>query len=166
MNPKNAEFLTHCALSPISSSLQVILKSDSNAELVALAFKLEESRFGQLTYMRVYQGMLEQGMTMTNMRDGKKHKVPRLVRMHSDDMEDVKTVGSGEICATFGLDCASGDTFCGPTTELTMESMFVPSPVVSLSIKPKSPSDPKFGKALNRFTKEDPTFVVHLDPER
>ena len=160
--------VTNVGLDQNDGEAKTVLSSNSSDDLVALAFKLEESRFGQLTYMRVYQGTLKQGSFIQNMSgDGKKLKLPRLVRMHSNDMEDVESVGAGEICATFGLDCSSGDTFCATdgSTAVTMESMFVPSPVVSLSVKPKNPTDPKFGKALNRFTREDPTFRQHLDPE-
>lgn len=136
-----------------------------DAALVGLAFKLEEGRFGQLTYMRVYQGELKRGGVIFNARTGKKVKVPRLVRMHSNDMEDVDSIGAGEICAMFGVECSSGDTFTDGTTSYTMTSMFVPDPVVSLSIKPAGQESPNFSKALNRFQKEDPTFRVHVDSE-
>lgn len=72
---------------------------------------MEEGKYGQLTYVRVYQGMLKKGSTVTNVRTGKRVKVPRLVRMHSDEMEDVDAIGAGEICAMFGVECSSGDTF-------------------------------------------------------
>jgi elongation factor G len=87
------------------------LTPTADAPLVSLAFKLEEGRYGQLTYVRVYQGLLKKGSTVTNVRTGKKVKVPRLVRMHSDEMEDVESIGAGEICAMFGVECSSGDTF-------------------------------------------------------
>ena len=103
---------------------------------------------------------------ITNMSDGKKVKVPRLIRMHSDEMEEIQEIGSGEICAMFGIDCVSGDTFTSGEVRCTLENMFVPSPVISLSMVPKErgASSAKFGKALARFQKEDPTFVVHMDP--
>ncbi|KAA8897714.1 hypothetical protein TRICI_006677 [Trichomonascus ciferrii] len=132
---------------------------------VGLAFKLEEGRYGQLTYIRVYQGKLKKGMTITNVRTGKKIKMPRLARMHADEMEDVDEVGAGEICATFGVDCSSGDSFTDGTRSYTMTSMYVPEPVISLSIAPKSKDSPNFSKAINRFQKEDPTFRVKFDPE-
>lgn len=136
-----------------------------DAPLVGLAFKLEEGKYGQLTYIRVYQGRLKKGMTITNVRTGKKTKMSRLARMHADEMEDVDEVGAGEICATFGIDCSSGDTFTDGTSKVTMTSMYVPEPVISLSIAPKSKDSPNFSKAINRFQKEDPTFRVKFDNE-
>jgi len=134
--------------------------------LLALAFKLEETPFGQLTYMRVYQGMLKKGEYITNVNDGKKVKLNRIVRMHSDEMEDVDEAGSGEVVAMFGIDCRSMDTFSGGNMDLAMSSMFVPEPVMSLAIKPaKSNMQNNFAKALSKFTKEDPTLRVRIDPE-
>lgn len=145
----------------------VNLVPSSNAPFVGLAFKLEEGKYGQLTYIRVYQGKLKKGAYMNHVKSGKKVKVSRLVRMHSNEMEDVDEVGAGEICATFGIDCASGDTFIGQNSEkpVTMSSMFVPDAVISLSITPKSKDNGAFSKAMNRFQKEDPTFRVKFDPE-
>ncbi|EGW32465.1 uncharacterized protein SPAPADRAFT_55910 [Spathaspora passalidarum NRRL Y-27907] len=139
----------------------------STTPFVGLAFKLEEGQYGQLTYIRVYQGKLKKGAMMTHVKTGKKVKVSRLVRMHSNDMEDVDEVGAGEICATFGIDCASGDTFIGTNSdkEIAMSSMFVPEAVISLSIAPKSKDNGAFSKAMNRFQKEDPTFRVKYDEE-
>ncbi|PHH74231.1 hypothetical protein CDD83_4596 [Cordyceps sp. RAO-2017] len=133
---------------------------------VGLAFKLEENNFGQLTYIRVYQGTLSKGSYLYNSRTDKKVRVPRIVRMHSNEMEDVSEVGAGEICAVFGVDCASGDTFTDGGLPYTMSSMFVPDAVMSLSISPKRTADgDHFSKAMNRFQREDPTFRVHVDPE-
>lgn len=143
----------------------VPLSAAEDAPFVGLAFKLEEGRFGQLTYVRVYQGELKKGGVIFNARTGKKVKVPRLVRMHSDEMEDVDSIKAGEICAMFGVECSSGDTFTDGASTLSMTSMFVPEPVISLSIRPEGKETPNFSRALNRFQKEDPTFRVHLDAE-
>ncbi len=142
------------------------LKSDPKLPLVMLAFKLEDGRFGQLTYMRIYQGTVTKGDMIFNMANGKKVKVPRLVRMHSDEMQDIETSSAGDIVAMFGVDCASGDTFTDGKVNYTMTSMHVPDAVISLAIAPKEKtSSANFSKGLNKFTKEDPTFRVHRDEE-
>ena len=132
--------------------------------LLALAFKLEETPFGQLTYMRIYQGTLKRGMHITNVSDSKRIKLARIVRMHSDDMEEIDQAGAGEVVAMFGVDCKSMDTFSDGPTHLAMSSMFVPEPVMSLAIKPKiSNMQNNFGKALAKFVKEDPTLRLRVD---
>jgi elongation factor G len=162
--PNPSEIL-NTALDVANEEKPVNLIPAQEEPFVGLAFKLEEGRYGQLTYIRVYQGKLKKGMTITNVRTGKKIKMPRLARMHADEMEDVDEVGAGEICATFGVDCSSGDSFTDGTRSYTMTSMYVPEPVISLSIAPKSKDSPNFSKAINRFQKEDPTFRVKFDPE-
>ncbi|XP_004639900.1 elongation factor G, mitochondrial [Octodon degus] len=142
-------------------------KRDSSHPFVGLAFKLEAGRFGQLTYVRSYQGELKKGDTIYNTRTGKKVRVQRLVRMHADMMEDVEEVYAGDICALFGIDCASGDTFTNKDSSgLSMESIHVPDPVISVAMKPSNKNDlDKFSKGIGRFTREDPTFKVHFDSE-
>lgn len=142
------------------------LTNDPDAPLVALAFKLEEGQYGQLTYMRVYQGTLKKGEFIYNMVSEKKVKIPRIVRMNSNDMQDIEEAKAGDIVALFGVDCASGDTFCDGRARITMTSMFVPNAVISLAVTPKDKGGASnFTKALNKFRKEDPTFRVHRDEE-
>ena len=162
-NPSEVENL---ALDRRRAEAPVKLIPYNSLPFVGLAFKLEESNFGQLTYIRVYQGSLKRATNVYNARTNKKVKVPRIVRMHSNEMEEVQSIGAGEICAVFGVDCASGDTFTDGTLGYTMTSMFVPEPVISLSIKPKDNKDlNNFSKAMSRFQREDPTFRVHVDNE-
>mmetsp|Transcript_16434 Transcript_16434/g.20525 ORF Transcript_16434/g.20525 Transcript_16434/m.20525 type:complete len:757 (-) Transcript_16434:58-2328(-) len=134
--------------------------------LLALAFKLDETPFGQLTYMRIYQGSLKKGLTIYNVSDKKKVKVPRIVRMHSDDMEEISSAGSGEVVAMFGIDCRSMDTFSDGDFNLAMSTMFVPEPVMSLAVKPANTKmQNNFSKAIQKFTKEDPTLRVRVDDD-
>lgn len=146
---------------------KVELFPDNDKDLCALAFKLQETPFGQLTYMRVYQGKIGKGDFIVNSSNKKAVKVPRLVRMHADKMEDIETSYAGDIIALFGIDCASGDTFCAEGKKLyAMQSMHVPDAVISLAVAPKSKDGANnFSKALQKFRKEDPTFRVKRDEE-
>lgn len=145
---------------------KVAIAPDPDKPLVAMAFKITEEQFGQLTYTRIYQGTLKRGETIVNSRTGKKLRVGRLVRMHANDRENIDEAGAGDIVAMIGVDCASGDTFCAEGTNLTLESMFIAKPVISLAIKcSDNTALDRMSKALNRFTREDPTFHVHVDQE-
>ncbi|NLF29416.1 MAG: elongation factor G [Planctomycetes bacterium] len=149
-----------------NDAAEVPLACDPAAPLVAMAFKVVDESFGQLTYARVYQGTLKRGEQFRNVRTGRTQRAGRIVRMHANDRQDVDEAGPGDIIALVGVDCASGDTFCHASLNVSLESIFVADPVISLSVRPASSADQdRMGKALNRFMKEDPTFRVTADPK-
>lgn len=145
---------------------RVPLYCNPDKPFVGLAFKLEDGRYGQLTYMRIYQGKVRKGDFIYNIKSKKKIKVPRIVRMHAQEMHDIEEAYAGDIVAMFGVECYSGDTFTDGSVNLSMTSMYVPTPVIELSVAPKEKTAlTNFSKALNRFQKEDPTFQVTRDEE-
>ncbi|PID76453.1 MAG: elongation factor G [Deltaproteobacteria bacterium] len=158
--------VTNTALDLKNDEAEFAVTNDPKDPLIMLAFKLEDGRYGQLTYIRTYQGELNKGDTVINSRTGKKVKIGRLCRMHSDEMEEIESCGSGDIVALFGVDCASGDTFTADSISCSMDSMHIPEPVISLAVIPvDNKAQVNMSKALNRFTKEDPTFRTYVDHE-
>ena len=154
------------ALDVENGNAEVLVPCDAKGPVIGLAFKLEDGRYGQLTYVRLYSGTVRKGEFIVNVRSGDRVKVGRLVRMHADEMEDIEWAAAGDIVAIFGVDCYSGDTFTDGTSHLAMTSIHVPAAVISLTITPKdSKGQSNLSKALRRFSKEDPTFRVSADPE-
>ena len=142
------------------------LTTDSNAPFVGMAFKIVEDTYGQLTYTRIYQGTIKKGEMYFNQRTGKRDRFSRIVRMHADKREEIDSATAGDIVAIMGIDCASGDTYASEPKMCSLESMFVPEPVIKMAVQPRERSNAdKLGKALQRFRKEDPTFKVFTDPE-
>ncbi|HJT33272.1 MAG TPA: elongation factor G [Pirellulales bacterium] len=145
---------------------QFPLAADPEKPFVGMAFKIVEDPYGQLTFMRIYQGTIAKGESYFNQRTSQKQRFSRIVRMHADKREEVDSAGAGDIVAVMGVDCASGDTYAATNKYCTLESMFVPEPVIKMAINPMSRDGAdRMGKALQRFTKEDPTFRVVTDEE-
>jgi elongation factor G len=142
------------------------LSADAKLPFVGMAFKIVEDPYGQLTYMRIYQGTISKGETYVNQRTGRKERFSRIVRMHADKREEIDSATAGDIVAVMGIDCASGDTYAQDAKMCSLESMFVPEPVIKMAVNPRERSSAdKLGKALQRFRKEDPTFQVSTDEE-
>ena len=145
---------------------RIVLSHTDDDPLVARAFKTVDEQFCQLTYFRLYQGKMVKGESYVNSRTGRKVRFGRMVRMHADEREEVMEAHAGEIVAVVGVDCASGDTFCGDGVKYALQSIFVPEPVIRLSVEPlKRDGADRLGKALQRFRREDPTFQVETDEE-
>lgn len=150
----------------VASEKEVKVYPEPDDPLVALAFKLIDDEYGQLTYIRIYSGTLHRGDLLYNSRTQKKVRVRRLVRIEVDKRQELESATVGEIVGLIGVDCASGDTLCSPGTNLSLEGIFTPEPVMTIAITPKSQEDiDRIAKALHRFVKEDPTLRVSTDPE-
>lgn len=150
----------------VGTGEEVRIRPEASAPVVALAFKLIEDEFGQLTYTRLYSGTLQKGDRLVNSRTQKVVRANRLVRIEVDQRQELEGAAAGEIVGLLGVDCASGDTLCSPGTDLSLEGIFTPNPVMTLAITPKSQEDgDRLAKALHRFLREDPTLHASSDPE-
>jgi elongation factor G len=140
--------------------------SRDDAPFAGLAFKIINDKYGQLTFVRVYSGVLAKGMSITNMRTGRKLRIGRLVRMFADKREDIDEAFAGHIIACIGIEAITGDTLCDSDNEIILESLDIPPAVVTLAIEPKSKADQeKLGVALGRLAAEDPSLRVRTDEE-
>lgn len=146
----------------------VIRRASDDEKFSALAFKLMTDPFvGQLTFVRVYSGVLAKGSSVYNPVKGKKERIGRIVQMHANDRKDVEELHAGDIAACVGLkDVTTGDTLCDPNAIITLEKMVFPEPVIAQAIEPKTKADQeKMGIALQRLSSEDPSFRVRTDEE-
>ncbi|MCC3412525.1 MAG: elongation factor G [Microcoleus sp. PH2017_29_MFU_D_A] len=141
--------------------------ADDNAPLSALAFKIMADPYGRLTFLRVYSGVLKKGSYVLNSTKDKKERVSRLIVLKADDRIDVEELRAGDLGAALGLkDTFTGDTICEEGSEVILESLFIPEPVISVAVEPKTKQDmEKLSKALQSLSEEDPTFRVNVDPE-
>ncbi|MGL5921813.1 elongation factor G [Chroococcidiopsis sp.] len=141
--------------------------ADDNAPLSALAFKIMADPYGRLTFVRVYSGVLKKGSYVLNATKNKKERISRLVVLRADDRIDVEELRAGDLGAALGLkDTLTGDTLCDDSAPVILESLFIPEPVISVAVEPKTKQDmDKLSKALQSLSEEDPTFRVHVDPE-
>jgi elongation factor G len=144
----------------------VSLQPDAAKPFVGMAFKIVDDPFGQLTFLRVYQGAIQRGGLYVNQRTGRRERFSRIMRIHADKREEIDGAAAGDIVAVMGVESASGDTYAQHPDYCTLESMFVPEPVIRVAVTPMSRADSdRLGKALARFRKEDPTFHVIHDRE-
>lgn len=147
---------------------EVERNNDDNQPLAALAFKIATDPFvGRLTFIRIYSGVLKKGSYVYNSTKGVKERVSRLVKMHSNNREEIDEIRSGDICAVVGLkDTGTGNTLCDEQNEIILESMQFAEPVISLAVEPKSKADQeRMSLALSKLSEEDPTFRAHTDEE-
>ncbi|MDZ7967175.1 MAG: elongation factor G [Nostoc sp. DedSLP03] len=142
-------------------------RADDNEPLAALAFKIMADPYGRLTFVRVYSGVLKKGSYVLNASKNKKERISRLVLMKADERQDVDELRAGDLGAALGLkDTLTGDTLCDEGAPVILESLFIPEPVISVAVEPKTKNDmDKLSKALQSLSEEDPTFRVRVDPE-
>jgi elongation factor G len=142
-------------------------KADDNQPFAALAFKIATDPYGNLTYFRVYSGVLEKGSYVYNARTQKKERIGRILRMHANHREDIDAIGAGDIAAAVGMtDTRTGDTLCDEKDPILLENIIFPEPVIFQAIEPKTKGDQdKLGIALSRLAQEDPTFRMRTDEE-
>ncbi len=141
--------------------------ADDDEPFAALAFKIMSDKFGRLTFIRVYSGVVKTGTYVLNAAKNKRERVSRLIILKADDRQEVDELRAGDLGAVLGLkDTFTGDTLCDENNPVILESLFIPEPVISLAVEPKTKGDmEKLGKALQSLSEEDPTFRVHTDPE-
>ncbi|ACN98711.1 translation elongation factor G [Sulfurihydrogenibium azorense Az-Fu1] len=146
---------------------EVERKPSDEEPFCALAFKVMADPYaGQLTYFRVYSGVVKAGQTILISNKGKKERIGRLLRMHANQREEITEVYAGDIAAAVGIDATTGDTLCDEKNPIVLEKMEFPEPVIAMAIEPKTKADQeKLSQVLNKFMKEDPTFKVSVDPE-
>ena len=145
---------------------KIKLEPDADMPVVGMAFKIVEDPYGQLTFVRVYQGTFRKGGQYYNQRTNRKERISRILRMHADKREEIDEAAAGDIVAVMGIDCASGDTYAAKPKFCTLENIFIAEPVIRQAIRPLQSEDgDRLGKALARFRKEDPTFRVLTDEE-
>jgi elongation factor G len=142
-------------------------RADDSEPLAALAFKIMADPYGRLTFVRVYSGVLKKGSYVLNASKDKKERISRLVLMKADERQDVEELRAGDLGAALGLkDTLTGDTLCDEGSPVILESLFIPEPVISVAVEPKTKNDmDKLSKALQSLSEEDPTFRVSVDPE-
>ncbi|MES2504662.1 MAG: elongation factor G [Myxococcota bacterium] len=176
---KGVQFMLDCVVDLLPSPLDIppvqgklengevaSRKVDDKEPLAALAFKIINDKYGQLTFIRVYSGVLSKGDTIVNMRSGRKTRIGRLVRMFADKREDIEEIGTGGIAAAIGVEATTGDTLCNPEHPIILESLEVPPAVIKLAIEPKTKADQeKMGIGLSRLSAEDPSLRLSVDEE-
>lgn len=151
----------------LADGSEAVRPADDSAPFSALAFKVMADPFGKLTFVRIYSGVLQKGSYVLNATKDKKERISRLILLKADDREEVDELRAGDLGAVLGLkDTTTGDTLCVESSPIILESLFIPEPVISVAVEPKTKGDmEKLGKALQSLSEEDPTFRVRTDPE-